>query len=215
MDAGAVETNYQSVQFTNIPASGYYSGVTYAAIAHAPVVSVTESGHNTGKVPITLSFSGAGTATGLGPVTTVGGVGATFPDIEVDAPGASDTLSVSLPLTAPRNAVQLPPLAATVALQIVAPSVRQVVVGTAPAGLAFIVDGTTYTSTQTLSWTIGSQHTLSTTAGQTGTGGHYAFAGWSDGDGFGHRQSDLRGLDRERTRRTSARPMNSRFPRTL
>jgi len=39
----------------------------------------------------------------------------------------------------------------------------QVTVGTSPAGLALTVDGTSYASTQTLSWTVGSSHTIATT----------------------------------------------------
>ena len=78
LDLGAVQTNYQSVQFTN-------AGSGYRALANQttspnpnPVVSVTESGQNIGGVPITLTFSGSGIASGLGPVATVSGVGATF-----------------------------------------------------------------------------------------------------------------------------------------
>jgi hypothetical protein len=56
----------------------------------------------------------------------------------------------------------------------------QVTVGTTPAGLSFSVDGTSYTTSQTLTWVIGSSHTL-TTAAQSGAGTQYSFTGWSDG----------------------------------
>jgi hypothetical protein len=57
-----------------------------------------------------------------------------------------------------------------------------VTVGTNPAGLAFSVDGTNYNSAQTVSWTIGSQHTIATISPQTPVAGtQYNFANWSDG----------------------------------
>lgn len=105
IDAGAVQTNYTSVQFAN-DTSGTTGTTTYSAlinqaVAPAPVVSVTENGQNIGGVPITLTFtptSGTPTATGLGPVTTVAGTGATFSSIKVDTAGVSDSLGVSLPV---------------------------------------------------------------------------------------------------------------------
>jgi hypothetical protein len=94
LDVGAVQTNYQSMQF----AAASYSGTLGAAISPAPVVSVTESGLNQGGVPVTLGFSGTGTATGLGPVATVSGVGASFSNLVANSAG-SDTLSASLAVT--------------------------------------------------------------------------------------------------------------------
>jgi trimeric autotransporter adhesin len=118
VDAGAVQTNYQSVQFTNVPAAGNYIGYTNQAISPAPVVSVTENGQNIGGVPVTLNFSGTGNASGLGPVTTVGGTGATFSSLSVNTVGSGDTLSVSLPITASGNAVQPNLLTASASLDI-------------------------------------------------------------------------------------------------
>ena len=94
VDAGAVQTNYQSVQFSGAS----YSGLVNQAVSPAPVVSVTENGQNIAGVPVTLSFSGTGTATGLGPATTATGVGATFSGLTVDTAG-SDTLSATLQIT--------------------------------------------------------------------------------------------------------------------
>jgi large repetitive protein len=68
-----------------------------------------------------------------------------------------------------------------------APNTVQVTVGTSPAGLAFSVDGTTYTSSQMLVWTVGSVHTLATTSPQTPTTGtQYTFTNWSDGGAISH-----------------------------
>ena len=56
-------------------------------------------------------------------------------------------------------------------------------VGTSPAGLAFSVDSSSYTSNQSLQWTPGVSHTLSTTSPQTTLGATYTFSFWSDGTG--------------------------------
>jgi subtilase family serine protease len=56
-----------------------------------------------------------------------------------------------------------------------------VTVGTAPAGLAFSIDGTPYTSAQIQSWAVGAQHTLTTSPSQSGAGVQYTFTAWSDG----------------------------------
>lgn len=95
IDAGAVQTNYTSAQFTNDTG---YSALVNQAVTPAPIVSVTENGQNIGGVPITLTFTGSGTPSGLGPETTVAGAGATFSDIEVDTAGLTDSLSLSLPV---------------------------------------------------------------------------------------------------------------------
>ena len=58
----------------------------------------------------------------------------------------------------------------------------QATVGTNPAGLSFSVDGTPYTSAQTLTWDIGTSHTLTTTASQSpASGTQDNFVNWSDG----------------------------------
>ena len=60
-------------------------------------------------------------------------------------------------------------------------------VQTNPAGLAFSVDGTTYSSTQTFSWARGSSHIIATTSPQSGgTGVQYAWMNWSDGGAISH-----------------------------
>ena len=67
-----------------------------------------------------------------------------------------------------------------------APTV-QVTVQTTPAGLAFSVDGTTYSTTQTFSWVRGSSHTIATTSPQSGgTGVQYAWTRWSDNGAISH-----------------------------
>ena len=98
IDSGAVQTNYTAIQFTNAGANGYAAAVNSAvAFPAAPIVSVTENGQNIGGVSVTLTFNGAGTATGLGPITTVAGTGATFNSISVNEAG-TDTLDAQLTL---------------------------------------------------------------------------------------------------------------------
>ncbi len=63
----------------------------------------------------------------------------------------------------------------------------QVTIQTTPAGLAFTIDGTPYTSTQTFSWAPGSSHTIATTSPQNGaTGVRYLWTRWSDNRAISH-----------------------------
>ena len=66
----------------------------------------------------------------------------------------------------------------------------QVTVQTAPIGRAFTVDGTTYSSTQTFSWSSGSSHTVATTSPQSGgTGIQHVWKTWSDNGAISHNVS--------------------------
>ena len=113
VDLGAVQTDYTAVAFS----SSSYSGVAHQNVNPAPVVTVTENGQNIGGVPITLGYSGTGSPTGLGPVTTVSGVGASFTSLAA-ATAAQGTMSVDLPITASGNAVQPAALTASASLNI-------------------------------------------------------------------------------------------------
>ena len=62
----------------------------------------------------------------------------------------------------------------------------QVTIGTSPTGLSFTVDSTTYNSAQTLSWTVGSTHTIATTSPQVSSGTQNTFASWSDAGALSH-----------------------------
>jgi hypothetical protein len=62
-----------------------------------------------------------------------------------------------------------------------------ITVTTSPTGLAFSVDGATYTSSQTFSWGAGDTHTISVTPSQwPATGTRYNFFSWSDGGTLSH-----------------------------
>ena len=60
-------------------------------------------------------------------------------------------------------------------------------VNTAPSGISFVVDGTTYSTSQAFNWVVGSSHTLSISSPQAGGSGvRYVFGTWSDGGAQTH-----------------------------
>jgi uncharacterized repeat protein (TIGR01451 family) len=62
-----------------------------------------------------------------------------------------------------------------------------ITVGTVPAGLSFSVNGASYTSSQTLSFTSGELVTIATTSPQAGqTGERFVFQNWSDSGAISH-----------------------------
>ena len=61
-----------------------------------------------------------------------------------------------------------------------------VTVQTSPSGQSFTVDGTTFTTTQVISWVPGSSHTISTTSPQGSGGTRFVFNNWSDGGAISH-----------------------------
>jgi RHS repeat-associated protein len=65
-------------------------------------------------------------------------------------------------------------------------SSTQVTVGTSPTGAAFTVDGTSYISAQSFTWTLGSTHTLASVSPQTSGGTQQTFSAWSDGGAISH-----------------------------
>jgi hypothetical protein len=63
----------------------------------------------------------------------------------------------------------------------------QVTVQTSSAGVAFTVDGTSYSAPQTFTWQPGSSHTIATTSTQSGgTGVQYVWLNWSGGGAISH-----------------------------
>ncbi|MGD0735016.1 MAG: Ig-like domain repeat protein [Terracidiphilus sp.] len=110
VDAGAVQTNYTSIQFQQTS----YEAVAGGAVAPTVLVAVAENGANRGAVPVTLSYSGPGNLSG-NTSTTVEGFGGTFPGLSVDTVG-NGTLSTTMyivgtgRLTASTSLSILPPL---------------------------------------------------------------------------------------------------------
>jgi len=123
-----------------------------------PTPALTE----TGSLPsgVTLVDNGDGTATLSGTPTagTAGQYGFTIQASNGVLPNATQTFTLTVNGTV------------------------NVAVNTSPSGLSFTVDGATYTSSQTLTWTVGTSHTISTTSPQTPTTGtQFTFTSWSDG----------------------------------
>jgi predicted outer membrane repeat protein len=144
VDAGAVQTNYQSLQFSKSTYNGYIS----QAISPAPIVSVTENGQNIGAVPISLNDASL-TVSGLGPVVTIAGTGATFSSVE-DSVGEDTSLVASLQLT-PEAISPAFTLTASAALD-----VSSII----PAALTTPTPGTTLTGTSvTFAWSPGNTAT--------------------------------------------------------
>jgi CSLREA domain-containing protein len=97
VDAGSVQTDYTSIQFTNIPSGGAYTALQSTVPSPAPMVAVMENGQSIGGVPLMLTDA-SNTVSGLGPVTTAAGTGATFTGLE-DSAIEDTTLSATLPIT--------------------------------------------------------------------------------------------------------------------
>jgi sugar lactone lactonase YvrE len=114
------------------------------------------------------------------------------------APGATCNLSISFQPTTggaltstatfTDNALNTSPsVSQGIALQGTGTATVSATVGTSPSGLAFTVDGTSYSSPQNFSWVTGSVHTIATTATQTpSTGVQDTFTSWSDGGALSH-----------------------------
>ena len=67
------------------------------------------------------------------------------------------------------------------------PSTNSLTFNTSPAGLAYTVDGTNFTTPQTFNWINGSTHTIATTSPQNvGTGVQDVWTSWSDGGALSH-----------------------------
>jgi CSLREA domain-containing protein len=178
VDSGAAQSHYTSVQFVQQPTNILVN----SAISPSPTVQVLETNTNLSTnntdavngIPITLSYSGGpGEISGTLMETTTGGL-ATFGGLTPNTVGTGFDFSTSVTVVAGTT------LTATSNPFNVNPTTVQVTVGTSPVGLSFSVDGTPYTTSQTLTWAIGSNHTL-TTAAQSGAGTQYSFTGWSDG----------------------------------
>lgn len=66
------------------------------------------------------------------------------------------------------------------------PTLAAVTVATNPAGLSFKVDGTTHSTPQAYSWTVGTQHSIEAITPQFMNGLRYDWTGWSDSAGRLH-----------------------------
>ena len=98
-------------------------------------------------------------------------------------PRRTDMLAIPVPTPCPATAT---PTVTPTPIPTPTPTV-QVTVQTTPVGLVFLVDGVSYTSTQTFSWTYGSGHTIATTSPQNGGAGvQYVWTNWTDCQAISH-----------------------------
>jgi CSLREA domain-containing protein len=183
VDAGAVQTDY-SLSFSTepepiSPATSIIENADFEA-----AVTLDESGApligSAVAIPLTLS-AGTGTLTGNSANTSTTTGIATYNTLAVSATGAADALKANLALNS--AAVPAPSISVTSTPPFaVEPPTENVTVGTNYPGIAFSVDGVTYTSSQMFTWNIGDQHTLdmpNTTPTVSGT--EYGFAQWFGG----------------------------------
>lgn len=142
VDIGAVQTNYQSVQFNDAS----FSGQTGSSISSpaVPVVSITENGQNLGGLPLTLNVTSgpASNLSGLGPVTTVGGTGAAFGSLQASAAG-SYTVGLTLAVVGADSITASADLIVTEG----APTLTSIGTSTGPitGGTTVLITGTNFT----------------------------------------------------------------------
>lgn len=99
---------------------------------------------------------------------------------DVTSTSASTSITMTKPSTVTASFVTPPPPPP--------PSNISVTVTSVPAGRSVVVDGTTYTTPQTLSWVPSSSHTISTSSPQAGAaaGERFVFSTWSDAGAISH-----------------------------
>jgi N-acetylmuramoyl-L-alanine amidase len=174
-----------------------FSSTTYSANEGGGIATITVTrtgGTGTGTVNYSTS-NGTATAgidytpaSGLllftGSVTSL-----TFNVTILDDAAFEGNETINLLLSSPSNSFT-PGNPSTATLTIIDNDISPLITVTAqtnPVGRSFTVDGTTYTTTQTLSWTAGSSHTISTASPQSGgTGTQYLWSNWSDSGAISH-----------------------------
>ena len=207
--AGSLATGTDTLTVTYTPDTA--SSSTYNTAAGSNTVTVTTPAKITPALTVTPSPTGITTTQALSvKVTVSGGSGNPTPTGSVTLTSGSYT-SAAATLSSGSATINIPagslatgtdtltasytPDSASLSTYnsstgsstvTVTAATVQVTVGTSPTGLSFSVDGTSYTSTQTLTWTVGASHTIATTSPQTSAGTQNAFASWSDGGAISH-----------------------------
>jgi hypothetical protein len=182
VDAGSVQTNYSLSFSTEPPAT------TTATTDFTAAVQLTESGTafpvSGIGVPIALAAGGNGSLNVSSIATNATGLAANE-QLQISAPG-NDKLVATLPITAAAITPAVVASTTSTGIDVTPSSGVQVTVGALPSGLTFMVDGVSYTTTATLVWPLGSQHTLAAVSPQGTAGTQYTFASWSDGGAITH-----------------------------
>ena len=179
VDSGAIQTHY-ALAFSTEPPATVEQYTPFGA-----VVEFSESGEpywNGYPVPIALSLAAGDNGileNGSGATNSNGQ--AVFTNLLVSEPGTGDALVTSVGVTG-----TLSVSATSTTFNVTASSLVQVTLGTSPAGAIFSVDGVSYSAPVTLTWVVGSQHTLAVTSPQALPGAQYTFSSWSDGGALSH-----------------------------
>jgi uncharacterized protein (TIGR03437 family) len=127
------------------------------------------SGSITASPSSTDGYYASGTSVQLTPAAASG---YSFDSWSGDASGTTTTASVTMAI----------PRTVTANFR----SSTATIVTANPPGLAVVVDGTSYTTPKTFSWTASSSHTIGATSPQTASGTRNTFANWSDGGAQTH-----------------------------
>ena len=119
------------------------------------------------------------------PLTATTATGYSFSGWSGDVTSASAATSITM----------TKPSAVTASFAAAQPSTITVTFTSVPTGRTVVVDGTTYTTPQNLSWIPSSTHTVSTAATQAGavSGERFVFSSWSDGGAISHTVSPTAG----------------------
>ncbi len=172
VDAGAVQTSYTAATFND---TSYTGTVNVAGTAPSVIVSLTENAQNIGGVPLTLQFTGTGTATG-NTATTVAGVGATFSNLSVNSTG-TDSISVSIPVVIGTMPTTLAAGPETLTISSGGAATTTVESAPSPVSFTYSLSSQTVTLAATVKFTVGGApvntgqvlFTVSGTGGTVGT----------------------------------------------
>ena len=182
IDSGAFQTNY-SLGFSTQPPASVPAGANFASS-----LQLKESGSpfrmSGVTIPLALGAGDPGPLNLTSLQTNSSGLAASS-TLQVGAPANGNTLVSDLALTAPGVTPALS-LTATSTSFNVTPANMEVTFAASAMGPAYIVDGVSYNAPVTLTWAVGSQHTLAAPSPQTAAGGQYVFASWSDGGAASH-----------------------------
>ena len=148
----------------------------------ALAVTVTVSGGSGNPAPTGSVILTSGSYTSAAATLTGGNATINIPAGSLAA--GTDTLSVSYTPGSTSSSIYNSATGSNTVTVTIA--TVQVTVSASPVGLSFSVDGTSYTSTQTLTWNVGSSHTLATISPQTAAGTQNTFASWSDRGAISH-----------------------------
>ncbi len=179
-----------SLTNTGVPASiavfagGGQSGAVLAAFPAALEAVVRDSGnHPLSGISVTFTAPASGPSgifpSGLSASAVTNSAGlAIAPTFTANAVSGGPYV-----VTAQAAGVSTP---ASFSLTNLANGTVQIAINTSPAGLSFTVDGQPYSSPQTLTWVIGSTHTLATPTPQSATGTQFLWQSWSDSGVISH-----------------------------